>query len=157
VTSLKKDLIASALLLALSAAYYAATVRIPVSALSDEVGPHGLPTALAIGLAIVAIALGARALLAKPKAAASVAADDEGGEATPLRALGLLGVAALYIPMAEFLGYVPAIILLIAAVALYEGIRPSWRVLAVAAGGAALFWLLFVVLLGAPQPRGLFF
>jgi Na+-transporting NADH:ubiquinone oxidoreductase subunit NqrB len=59
--------------------------------------------------------------------------------------------------MAEFLGYVPAIILLIAAVALYEGIRPSWRVLAVAAGGAALFWLLFVVLLGAPQPRGLFF
>jgi len=157
VTSLKKDLIASALLLVLSAAYYAATVRIPVSALSDEVGPHGLPTVLALALAVVAIALGARALLLKPKPAVAAESGQENTEAPPLRALGLLGLGALYIPAAEILGYAPAIVLLIVAVSLYEGIRPSWRVLAIALGAAALFWLLFVLFLGVPQPRGLIF
>jgi hypothetical protein len=74
-----------------------------------------------------------------------------------LRALGLLGIGALYMPAAWILGYVPALILLILGIALYEGMRPSWRVVGIAIGGATLFWLLFVVLLGVPQPAGLLF
>jgi putative tricarboxylic transport membrane protein len=47
--------------------------------------------------------------------------------------------------------------LLLVAVPLYEGMRFSWRVLAVAAGGAAVFYALFVVVLGVRQPEGLLF
>jgi hypothetical protein len=42
---------------------------------------------------------------------------------------------------------------LIAAVAVYEGVALSWRVAAVAAGGAIVFWVLFVQLLGVEQPQ----
>ena len=155
---MKKDLIASALLLAVAAAYYVATVRIPVSTLADEVGPHGLPKVLAIALAVVAVGLGVRALIAKrPVTVPETAANDDDPEATPLRALGLLGIGALYMLAAWILGYVPALILLILGIALYEGMRPSWRVVGIAIGGATLFWLLFVVLLGVPQTAGLLF
>ena len=155
VCPLNKDLIASALLLVVAALYYAATVRIPVSTLGGAVGPHVFPSVLALLLAILGMGLAVRTLLAK-RALARAGGERE-GEATPLRALGLLGVAALYIPFAVLLGYVPAIILLIAAVALYEGAKPSWRLAMIAIAGAVFFWLLFVALLGVRQPASLFF
>jgi hypothetical protein len=55
------------------------------------------------------------------------------------------------------LGYAPALLLLLLAVMLYEGMRPSWRMFAVAIGGAALFWFLFEFVLGVRQPEGLLF
>ena len=79
------------------------------------------------------------------------------GEATPLRAFGLLGIGALYIPAALLLGYVPALFLLIAGIALYERAKLSWRMGAIAAAGAVLFWLLFVALLGVRQPQSILF
>ena len=148
-----KDLIAAAGLLLIAALYYAAAVRIPISALADEFGPRGLPAALAALLAIVAILIGLRALLA-PRAAPAGEAEPE---APPLRAAGLVAIGALYIPAASFLGYVPAIVFVIAAVALYEGMKPSLRLAAVTICGAAFFWLLFAVVLGVPQPSGIFF
>jgi hypothetical protein len=47
--------------------------------------------------------------------------------------------------------------LLLFAVPLYEGLRLSWRVPAVAAGGAAVFYVLFVIVLGVRQPESLLF
>jgi hypothetical protein len=35
--------------------------------------------------------------------------------------------------------------------------KPSWRVVAVAIGGASFFFLLFDVVLGVRVPQGLFF
>jgi putative tricarboxylic transport membrane protein len=146
-------LIASALLLVVAALYYAATVQIPVSTLGGAVGPHVFPTVLALLLGVLGISLGLRTLLSRR----AVAGAQGENEASPLRALGLLGIAALYIPAAIVLGYVPAILLLIAAIALYEGAKLSWRIGAIAAGGALFFWLLFVEFLGVRQPEGIFF
>ena len=160
---MKKDLIASALLLSVAGVYYAATVRIPVSALDDEVGPQGLPTALAALLALVGVSLIARALLSGPSdlsgrvSPVPTVGDLEREEASPLRALGLLAIGALYVPFAWLFGYIPALVMVISGVALYEGMSPSWRMAAVAIGGTALFWLLFSVILGVPQPTGIIF
>lgn len=153
---MNKDLIASALLLAVAALYYAATVRIPVSTLGGEVGPHVFPTVLALLLGIVGASLAVRALIAK-QLSAEKTGDTMVGEAAPLRALGLLANGALYIPAALLLGYVPALFLLIASIALYEKAKPSWRMAAIAAAGAVLFWLLFVALLGVRQPQSILF
>ena len=96
---MKKDLIASALLLSVAGVYYSATVRIPVSALDDEVGAQGLLTALAALLALVGVSLIARAFLSGPSglsgrsghvSPAPTVGDRERKEASPLRALGLV-------------------------------------------------------------------
>ena len=150
-----------------AALYYLATVRIPASLLADEVGPHGLPTLLALSLALIGVGLGVRAAVARTvaaKLARDTPADDttannadDRHEAAPLRALGLLGIGVLYIPVAWLLGYVVALVMLIAAVAVYEGMRPSWRMAAISIAGAVVFWVLFAVVLGVPQPEAIFF
>ena len=142
--------------MAIAALYYAAVVRIPVTTLGGEVGPHVFPSVLALLLGIVGASLAVRAVLAK-RPAVEEAGDKMVGEATPLRAFGLLGIGALYIPAALLLGYVPALFLLIACVALYERAKLSWRMAVIAAGGAVLFWLLFVALLGVRQPQSILF
>ena len=149
-------MIASALLLAVAALYYAATVRIPVSTLGGEVGPHVFPTALALLLGIVGISLAVRALLAR-RPSGEKADEVMVGEATPLRAFGLLGIGALYIPAALLFGYVPTLFFLITSIALYEKAKPSWRMAVIAIAGAVLFWLLFVALLGVRQPQSILF
>jgi hypothetical protein len=153
---IRKDLIGSVVLLGIAAAYYVASTDIQDSALADEVGPRGLPTVLSIFLAGIAVVIGVRALLAAP---ASLAAAKPGkdAEAKWLRAFGLLGLAGLYIPFANYLGYWPALFLLLIAIPLYEGMKPSWRLLAVAAGGATFFWVLFEMALGVRQPSGVLF
>ena len=154
---MKRDLTASALLVSVAGLYYAATVRIPISALADEVGPRGLPTILAVLLALVGISLGARALLTGRVSPPAMPSDRAHNEANPLRAVGLLAVAATYLPLAWLFGYVPALVIVLAGVARYEGMRPSWRMAGVVGGGAVFFWLLFSVVLGVPQPTGILF
>ena len=46
---------------------------------------------------------------------------------------------------------------LLVAIALYEGMKPSIRMFAVAIGGAVFFYLLFDVVLGVRQPEGILF
>jgi hypothetical protein len=150
----RKDLLAAAILLAIAGAYYGAALQIPSSTLDDGVGPRGFPLALAVALAAVAIAIAVRALATAP---AGTRAHDDAPEVEARwpRALGVLAFGALYIPAATILGYPLALFLLLVAVPLYEGARFSWRVLAVAAGGAAFFYVLFVVVLGVRQPESL--
>jgi hypothetical protein len=152
----RKDLIASAILLLIAGGYFAATLQIPSSTLDDGVGPRGFPLVLAFGLVVVASAIAFRAGVVTP---ASKPGDDKEPESRWPRALGILVFGALYIPFATFLGYALALFLLLIAVPLYEGMRFSWRVPAVAAGagGAAVFYVLFVLVLGVRQPEGLLF
>ena len=156
-----KDIGSGALLLALAAAYAWATLQIPQSNLSDEVGAHGMPLLLATALAAVAVVIIARGALAASSPAVAETADPgstdetERYESTIPRALGFLAFGALYIVAAWLLGYVPALVLLIGGIALYEGIRPGWQPLAVACGGAVLYWAIFAKLLGTEQPVGL--
>jgi putative tricarboxylic transport membrane protein len=150
---MRKDLVGSAILLCIAALYYFASTFISSSTLEDEVGPRGLPTVLAVLLAMVAILIGVRALVAAPAAGEG----EKDAEAPWPRAIGMLAIGALYIPVASLLGYWLTLVLLLLAVILYEGMKPSWRMLAVALGGATFFFLLFDVLLGVRVPQGLLF
>lgn len=161
---MNRDVAAGLGLLAFAGLYFAGALRIQQSELSDEVGAAGMPVILAALLAVLAALLAARGWLAgRPARAGGPTATAEGareageGGAPIRRALGLLGIAALYVPVALALGYVVGLAFLIAAIAYYEGTRPTWRLAAVAVGGAAFFWFVFVRLLGVAQPRGILF
>jgi hypothetical protein len=151
----RRDLVGAGVLLIIAGAYQAAAARIPTSTLDDGVGPRGFPLALTVLLVVVAAAIAARAVFAAP-AAAPARSDVDEAEAHWPRALGLLGLGALYVPAAIVLGYPLALFLLLVAVPLYEGMRFSWRVVAVAAAGSAFFYVLFELVLGVRQPESLF-
>jgi len=156
---MNKDVLSGVILLAFAGAYYWATLHVPDSSLSDEVGAQGLPSILAILLAGLAVLIILRGVTTarQPQLAVDADTDDEEATATPRRALGLLAIAAGYVIVAPFVGFAPALALLIAAVAVYEGMRPSWRMAAVAVSGAIAFWLVFVQLLGVEQPASFLF
>ena len=165
---MSKDIVSGTLLLALAGGYYWATRQIAVSSLADDVGPDGIPNVLAATLAIVAGLILVRGVLALRRrdsgspvtttgaaAPADAGDDDDHYEASLARALGLLAIGSLYIVVAMLAGYIPALIVLILATALYEGLPFGWQPVAVAIGGSIGFWLLFVKLLGTEQPIGL--
>jgi hypothetical protein len=150
----RKDLLGALILLLIAGVYYWGTTRIPSSALDDGVGARGFPLVLAAALVLVAGAIAVRAVTIVP---AALRAEDVGKEAQARwpRALGLLALGTLYVPASLVLGYPLALFLLLVVVPLYEGMRLSWRVVAVAAGGATFFYVLFEVVLGIRQPAGL--
>ncbi len=154
---MNKDLISGIALCCMALAYFVASRAIAVSSLEDDFGPHGLPNILAIALGLTGALLAVRAFFAKPRLQTVAAASQHSAHGKPLRAIGLLAIGAAYILLVDKLGYAISIGLLIASVAWYEGLRPSWRLAAVAIVGAALFWLIFVRLLDVAQPAGLFF
>lgn len=152
---MKKDLAAGIVLLCLSAGYAWMTRRIPMSSLSDGVGPQGLPNLLAIALAIVALALIGKSLLALRLAApveAKAAEAEEGERAGLPRALAFAGLGIGYMILAPWTGFAVAIALMVMATALFEGAKPSPRLVAVAALVGLGFWLVFVRFLGVEQP-----
>ena len=152
---MRKDLFASIGLLLIAAVYYAATLTIQESTLEDDFGPTGLPMVLAGVLAFIAVIMGVRALVFAPASAARK--EDKEVEASWPRALGMLVIGALYLPVVSVTGYPLALFLLLISVALYERKKPDWRMFAVAAGGALFFWLVFELGLGVRQPEGLLY
>jgi len=150
---MKKDLAGSAILLIVAALYYAAATQIPSSTLEDQVGARALPSVVAALLVMISVIIGIRALIAVPIPATGA----KDAEAPWPRALGMLMIGALYIPAAGILGYWTALLLLLIVVPVYEGLKFSWRVGAVALGGATFFWLLFNYVLGVQQPEGILF
>lgn len=144
--------------LSLAAAYLVATLDVPRSALDGPVGARGFPNLIGWTLACVSLLLIAHSLLVRPAASAG---GEEASEAwqtpgrTTLRAAGFAAVAGAYLLALPLLGYVVSTFLLIAGGVQYQEWRPMGRVLAVAAAGAVVFWLLFVKLLGIPLPAGL--
>ncbi len=154
-----KDLLSGGVVLAVAGVYYLGARQILHSSLEDGVGADGLPLILTVLLASLGVMLILRTLLfPSPSRARSAPADGGEYQAPFPRALGFLAIAVGYALIAPIIGYLPAVALLIAAVAMYEGgMRPSWRLAIIAVGGAMAFWLLFVWLLGVRQPAGMFF
>ena len=68
------------------------------------------------------------------------------------RAAGVFAIGVGYLLIVPLAGYFATLILVIAAMALFYGERASARLAATAVGGAAVFWMLFVWLLGIPMP-----
>ena len=68
----------------------------------------------------------------------------------------MLGIGIGYLLIVGHLGYLPAVAILIGAVALYQGVRFSWHTPVIAIGGSAALWAVFELLLGVDMPAGMF-
>jgi hypothetical protein len=150
-----RDLTCSAVLLLVAIGYYALASNLGRSALADEVGPAGVPVVYALVLAAIALALAAKALL-RPLLLRTVDESAAAGEPMPSvglrRAAGVFAIGVGYVLIVPLAGYFLTLVLVIAAMALYQGERPSARLATIAVAGAVVFWLLFVRLLGVPMP-----
>ncbi len=150
-----RDLTCSAVLLIIAAGYYFLASNIGRSALADEVGPAGLPVLYSVVLAGLALVLAGKTIL-RPlllRAADNARATDERPPGVMLRrAFGVFGIGVGYLAIVPLAGYFLTLALVIASMALYFGERASPRLAVIAVGGAAMFWVLFVRLLGIPMP-----
>lgn len=153
-------------MLVLAGLYWAGATRIPVSPLDGVVNARAVPEALSFALALFSLLLIVRALLIE--GARMRAARRSGEPATGslreapgftfrqhLKAGGVLLLGVAYLLLLPWLGYLPSMTLLVAAVSVYIGARPSAYTLAVAGGVAVCFYALFGWLLGIPMPPGL--
>ncbi len=140
-------------LLALAGGYYASAAAIPGSLLDDIVGPAGLPKTYSLVLAALALVQVVRAAAATRRQPTSVVGPARGA-GLDSRIAVTLGIGVAYAVVLPWLGYPASIALLLAATAGFMG-GVNRRVAAVAVAGGAAFWLLFVWLLGIPQPEGL--
>jgi hypothetical protein len=150
-----RQLTCSAILLLIAAGYYSVASQITRSALADEVGPAGLPVVYALVLATVALALAAKAVF-RPLLLRTVDVTAAAGEPTLgfllRRAGGVFAIGVGYVLIVPLAGYFLTLVGVIVAMALYQGERASARLATIAVAGSALFWLLFVHLLGIPMP-----
>ena len=140
-----RDLALGLSTLALSIGYYAMTLGIPDSQLSDAIGPQGLPRAYAFVLAALSAILIGRSLRSNVRLHSDPAI---------WRVVGMLGIGVVYVVAVEWLGYFLSIAGLIVATTYYQGGVVSRHVLIVALVGAVICWMLFVRLMGVPQPPG---
>jgi putative tricarboxylic transport membrane protein len=141
---------------ALAVGYYLLAAAIPSSQLSDAVGPQGLPKMYAAVLAGLAILLMIRSVRRRPAPPRSMSAAEPGPDPRSQlwRVAGLLGIGFVYVAVVPALGYLVSIAALIAVTTYYQGGVVNRHVVAVALSGAVFLWLIFVVLLGIPQPPG---
>jgi len=142
-----RDTVFGAICLALAAGYYVMAAAIPESALSDTVGPQGLPRTYAVVLAALSLVL----IVRSRKTRLSVS-----DRRVPImRVAGMLVIGIVYLAVVPWTGYILALAGLIAATTYYQGGGLNGRVALVALSGAIFFWVLFVAVLGIPHPPGI--
>lgn len=142
-------------LIALAGLYWLGADQIRVSRLEGIVGAQAVPKGLAVSLAILAVLLIAQDLLRARRAAGVPAGEEVDGSRAHLRAGGMLLIGMGYLAVVGTVGYLPAVVGLVLATALYLGESPSARLALVAVGLALLYYLTFVRLLGIPLPPGI--
>jgi Flp pilus assembly protein TadB len=150
--TMQRDLICSLILLGVAALYYALARELGETALSDAVGPAGLPLVYAAALAAFAVLLSVSAYLRRGRRATTTAADEPGPGRRLKRALGALAIGGVYIAVVPLIGYPPAMAFAIAAMAAYQGERLGWRLALIAVAGAGALFVLFELVLGVPMP-----
>jgi hypothetical protein len=148
---LARDLVCSVVLLVVAAGYYYLASGIASSALADEVGAAGLPTIYAFALGSIGLIMALQAVVK------GLLNRVEVGEAVDLglmlrRAGGVLGIGIGYLLIVSVVGYMIALVIVLAAMLIYFGERASGRIALAATVGAGLFWVLFDRLLGIPMP-----
>ena len=144
---MNRDLVFGAVCLALAAGYYLMAAAIPESALSDAVGPQGLPKTYAVVLGALSLVL----IFRSWKTRFSVSAH----RVPIMRVAGMIVIGAVYLAVVPWTGYILALAGLIAATTYYQGGGLNGRVALVALSGAVFFWILFVAVLGIPHPPGI--
>jgi len=153
------DRITGALGVALASAYVLYARSIEDSMLADAVGAAGVPTGVGVMLALASLALLLKTLrpaaddlteMAEPEMDASGVARQPHAMAA-----GLLAILAVYVALLPVLGYVPAIGLLIGAVAWFAGARQLLSVTICMVLAGPLLWLMFDWALEIRLPVGL--
>lgn len=151
-----RDLTCAVVLFAVAAVYYVLASDIGRSALSDEVGPAGLPLVYATILGCLAILLalktGLRYLITQREQASTESTKPRAAYVLT-RAVGTLAIGAGYVLLVNILGYWLSLALLLPTMAAYQGERFNRRLVLISIAGATVFWLLFVWLLGIPMPQ----
>jgi putative tricarboxylic transport membrane protein len=144
-------------LLFVAGLYWLGADRIRISRLEGVVGAQAVPKGLAVSLAILALLLIAQDLWRGRRAAATAIGQkpDAGGSNAHLRAAGMLLIGVGYLVVVGTIGYLPAVALLVLATARYIGQPWSAQLIALAIGGALVYDLIFVWLLGIPLPPGI--
>ena len=110
--------------------------------------PVGAPTAAPLASAPVAAHPASPTRSVDPTPAGARASHAAG------RAVGMLLIGIGYVVAVPQVGYIPALAALITCTAAYQAREFTMRILAVGLAGAVLLWVLFVLLLGIPQPQG---
>jgi hypothetical protein len=146
-----RDLRLGAATLALSGAYCWVAVRIPESQLADAIGPRALPVAYAILLGTFSSILVIRSLA---RSAGAAAQNPAARSVSLARMAGMLGIGVAYVVAAPWLGYFLSLTGLIFATVCYQGRRIDRYAAIVAVCGALVCWVIFVLIMGIPQPRG---
>ncbi len=135
--------IAAGVLMAFAVIYGYFGLTIPYSFSSDPIGPRGFPTGLAVALFV----LGAWYWLVP--GATEEMPEQEGR----IAALTFLVVSAACVLAMDWIGFVPAMLVLMTAIARLFG--ATWTLALVnGAGQALLWWLMFGPLLGGTLPKG---
>jgi putative tricarboxylic transport membrane protein len=159
-----RDVVFGSAAFVVAVTYYLLAATIPASLLADAIGPQGMPKTYAVLLAGLSLILIARSVrlqvnhdtrLQPDPAAAAVAREPAIGRNALWRVAGLLAIGVAYVVVVPWLGYMLSLAALIMATTYYQGGALNRQVVIVALSGAVVFWLLFVVLLGIPQPAGL--
>lgn len=145
---MNRDLVFGASGAIVAVVYYGFASSIPTSALADAVGPQGLPIVYAVILLFLSLLLIIRSVRTRNM--------EPGTQSFHVaRVAGMLAIGAGYIVLVPWLGYVVTLAGLIVAATWYQTRVVTKGALAVAVAGAIVFWLIFVVLLGIPQPSGI--
>ncbi len=134
--------------------YVAASRAIEDSLLADSVGAGGVPQAVGFGMAVAGLVLFAWSWRHTPKAPVVSEGGEQTRERAALRTAALAGLLIAYALLLPWIGYVPAIFLLLLASGLRAG-APLGPTLGITAAAGALFlWLLFDRLLQVRLPVG---
>ncbi|MCZ8182193.1 MAG: tripartite tricarboxylate transporter TctB family protein [Beijerinckiaceae bacterium] len=135
--------IAAGVLMAFAVFYGVFGLMIEYSFSSDPIGPRGFPA----GLAVALFALGAWYWLVPGST------EEWPGQEGRIAALTFLVVSAACVLAMDWIGFVPAMLVLMTAIARLFG--ANWTLALVnGAGQALLWWLLFGPLLGGTLPKG---
>lgn len=159
-----KNIVCGLLTLALGVVYLIEARDLPRSALSDEVGASGFPVLIAWSLIVVAIFMLGQSALQMVARRKGAPVDDpavgQGIWADPrsatLRAAGLAAITAGFLFLMPIIGYLASLMVMLTAVAVYQGKRIGREVATVAICGAVALWLLFVLILDISLPTGVF-
>jgi len=158
----KASVIAGFVLVGLAVVYWVGADTISRSVLSGNVGADGLPKLLAVTLGVLSLIMivQERANLRRRSPDRTVESDEaapppRGGIRQHVAAAGILAIGAGYVFVLPYAGYAVSVALLLFAVAWYHGKRSLPGVLAFSIVGAAVFHLIFVVLLNVSMPAGL--
>jgi len=148
-----RDRLLGVLTVVFAVSYTLAARSIEDSLLADAVGASGVPQG--VGIAMAAAGLGVFASSwTRVTATGDGAAEDLPGAGAIARTVALIGLLVAYAAMLPWIGYVPAIFVLLLASGLLAGAPAGLALFASAGVGAPTLWLIFDRLLQVRMPLG---